>query len=121
MGVYFYSTKSAQESVISFRLPTHDDLKKAGQQERMNMYRRYFASSRYNRLLIQQMLVKSANDQNLMGAVERMEHEHNRNFADTVNRIRKYGYTKEFLEAVKEEDDALQKIIEAYDKRMHQR
>jgi hypothetical protein len=87
----------------------------------MNIYRKYFASSRYNRLLIQQMLVRSANDQNLMGEVERMEHEHNCNFADTVNRIRKYGYTKEFLEAEKEEDDALQKIIEAYDKRMHQR
>jgi hypothetical protein len=84
----------------------------------MNMYRRYFASSRYNRLLIQQTLVKSAADGGLAREVERMEQEHNRDFSETVGRIREYGYLDEFLDAVKEEDDALQKIIEAYDKRM---
>jgi hypothetical protein len=105
--------------MIAFRLPPLEELKKAGHQERMNMYRRYFASSRYNRLLIQQTLVKSASDAGLVREVERMEQEHNRDFAETVSRIKKYGYMDEFLDAVKEEDDALQKIIEAYDKRMH--
>lgn len=104
--------------MITFRLPPLAELKKAGHQERMNMYRRYFASSRYNRLLIQQTLVKSAADQSLAQEVERMEKEHNRDFSETVQRIREYGYLDEFLDAVKEEDDALQKIIEAYDKRM---
>lgn len=84
----------------------------------MNIYRRYFASSRYNRLLIQQTLVESANDRDLVPKVESMEKEHNRDFADIVDRIREYGYLDEFLDAVKEEDDALQRIIEAYDKTM---
>ena len=104
--------------MIAFRLPPLNELKKAGHQERMNIYRRYFASSRYNRLLIQQTLVKSANDTRLAQEVESMEQEHNRDFADTVGRIKECGYLDEFLDAVKEEDDALQKIIEAYDKRM---
>lgn len=104
--------------MIAFRLPPKEELKKAGPQERMNIYRRYFASSRYNRLLIQQTLVKSASDKGLAAEVESMEREHNRDFADTIRRIREYGYIDEFLDAVKEEDDALQKIIEAYDKRM---
>lgn len=104
--------------MITFPLPSKEELKKVGHQERMNIYRRYFASSRYNRLLIQQTLVKSASDEGLAGEVVSMEREHNRDFADTVKRVREYGYIDEFLDAVKEEEDALQKIIEAYDKRM---
>lgn len=34
-----------------------------------------------------------------------------------VKIIRTYGYLEEFLVAVKEEDEALQKIIEAYEKK----
>lgn len=105
--------------MIAFCLPPLKELKKAGHPERMNMYRRYFASSRYNRLLIQQTLVKSATDAELMHEVEEMEREHNRDYVDTVSRIKEYGYLDEFLDAVKEEDSALQKVIEAYDKRMH--
>ena len=41
----------------SFQLPPQHELKKAGRDERKNIFRRYFASSRYNRLLIQQTLV----------------------------------------------------------------
>lgn len=104
--------------MMTFSLPPLSDLKKAGHQERMNMYRRYFASSRYNRLLIQQTLVKSAADKSLAQEVERMEKEHNCDFSEMVRRISEYGYIDEFLDAVKEEDEALQKIIEAYDKRM---
>lgn len=103
--------------MIAFQLPPLHELKKAGKDERMNIFRRYFASSRYNRLLIQQALVRSA----LSSAqdVAEMEKSHNEDFADTLGRIKKYGYLEEFLAAVKEEDDALQKIIKAYDRRMH--
>jgi hypothetical protein len=34
--------------------------------------------------------------------------------------VKAYGYSDEFVAAVKEEDQALQKIMEAYDKRMNQ-
>ncbi|MER3408129.1 MAG: hypothetical protein C4292_05135 [Nitrososphaera sp.] len=44
--------------MIPYRLPTHAELKKAGREERMNAFRRYFASSRYNRFIIQQALVR---------------------------------------------------------------
>ena len=102
----------------SFQLPPLHELRKAGKDERMNIFRRYFASSRYNRLLIQQMLVRSALDGSLASGVQEMEKSHNSDFADTVTKVKKYGYLDEFLAAVKEEDDALQKIIEAYDRRM---
>lgn len=102
----------------SFQLPPQHELKKAGRDERKNIFRRYFASSRYNRLLIQQTLVRSAIDGSLAAGVENMEKSHNADFSDTVTKVKKYGYLAEFIEAVKEEDDALQKIIEAYDRRM---
>lgn len=104
--------------MITFRLPPLEELKKSGSEERMNTFRRYFASSRYNRLLIQQVLVRSARDPLLAKEVVAMERDHNRDFAKTVARVKEYGYYDEFLAAVNEEDDALLKIIEAYDKRM---
>lgn len=96
-----------------------DELAKADGQERMNIFRRYFASSRYSRLLIQQALVRSARDKKLVARVKKMEQTHDRDFADTAKVLKKNGYFKEFLAAVKEEDEALSKIIEAYDHRMH--
>jgi hypothetical protein len=104
-----------------YRLPGPKDLQRAGRDERMNIFRRYFASSRYNRLLIQQALVRSARAGGAPSGVEEMERLHNIEFVNTVERIKKYGYYEEFLDAVKEEDDALQKIIEAYDRRMTSR
>jgi hypothetical protein len=96
-----------------------DELKKAGSKEdRMNLYRRYFASSRYNRLLIQQMLIKSASMPTLAKDVIAMEKQHNLDYAKVIEHLKKWGYFEEFLIAVKEEDDALTRIIEAYDKRM---
>ena len=95
------------------------ELSKADSQERMNIFRRYFASSRYNRLLIQQALVRSARDRSLATEVNEMEKAHNQDFFDTVKELKKSGYFEEFLTAVKEEDNALSKIIEAYDKRMN--
>lgn len=102
----------------SFQLPPLHELKKAGKDERMNIFRRYFASSRYNRLLIQQTLVRSALDGALAAGVEEMEKSHNADFSATIAKVKKYGYLDEFLAAVREEDSALQKIIEAYDRRM---
>jgi hypothetical protein len=104
--------------VPTFRLPSAKELDEVGAQERMNIFRRYFASSRYNRLLIQQMLVRTALDKSLAAKVAKMESDHNRDFVDTIKAVKKCGYLEEFIAAVKEEDVALQKIIEAYDRRM---
>lgn len=96
-----------------------EELSKVDKQERMNIFRRYFAASRYNRLLIQQALVRTAIDNSLKVKLKKLEQEHNKNFSDAIREIKKSGYIDEFLVAVKEEDKALQKIIEAYDKRMN--
>jgi hypothetical protein len=96
-----------------------EELARADKQERMNIFRRYFAASRYNRLLIQQTLVRSAQNGSLLSKVKEMEHAHNEDFIDTVKALKKNGYFEEFLVAVKEEDEALVRIIEAYDKRMN--
>lgn len=96
-----------------------EELAGADGQERMNIFRRYFASSRYSRLLIQQALVRSARDRSLASKVKKMEQAHSKDFVDTARVLKKNGYFEEFLAAVKEEDEALSKIIEAYDKRMN--
>ena len=105
----------------SFQLPQLEELVHMGSQERLNVFRRFFASSRYARLLIQQLLVRSAIEKTLMNKVLEMERVHNQAYESTLETVRQYGFIEEFLTAVKEEDSALQKIIEAYDKRMEGR
>lgn len=107
--------------VNPFRLPELQELTEIGEQERLNVFRRFFASSRYGRLLIQQVLVRSALEQRLLQDVIVMERDHNRNFGEMLATVTEYGFRDEFLTAVREEDAALQKIIEAYDKRMEGR
>lgn len=107
--------------VGSFELPQLQALVEMGSQERLNVFRRFFASSRYGRLLIQQVLVRSALDQPRLQDVIRMERDHNHNFEAVLARVKEYGFFEEFQTAVKEEDSALQKIIEAYDRRMEGR
>jgi hypothetical protein len=105
----------------SFQLPNLQELVEMGAQERLNVFRRFFASSRYGRLLIQQVLVRSALERQLLRDVTDMERLHNENFEEVLAKITECGFREEFMTAVKEEDVALQKIIEAYDKRMEGR
>ena len=105
----------------SFQLPTREELVQMGANERLNVFRRFFASSRYGRLIIQQLLVRTAVEKSLMQNVIELERTHNQNFEDAQKTVAEYGFIEEFLTAVKEEDLALQKIIEAYDKRMEGR
>ena len=105
----------------TFELPELQELVDMGAQERLNVFRRFFASSRYTRLLIQQLLVRSALEDGLLQKVALMERDHYGNFEAMLAKITRYGFLEEFRTAVKEEDTALQKIIEAYDKRMEGR
>ena len=100
--------------------PTQEELKKIGNKERLNVFRRYFAESRYNRLIIQQNLIRTVFDKSLISRVEELEKAYNKDYFDMIKIIRIYGYLEEFLVAVKEEDEALQKIIEAYEKKRSQ-
>ena len=65
------------------------------------------------------MLIRSAIDSSLQSKVKKLEQDHNKDFIKAIRVIKKSGYFEEFLAAVNEEDNALQKIIEAYDKRMN--
>ena len=106
--------------MVEFVFPTQEELKQIDNKERLNVFRRYFAASRYNRLLIQQNLIRTVFDKSLISRVEELEKAYNNDYFDMVKIIRKYGYLDEFLVAVKEEDEALQKIIEAYEKKRSQ-
>ena len=103
--------------MVEFVFPTQEELKKIDNKERLNVFRRYFAASRYNRLIIQQNLIRTVFDESLISRVEELEKAYNKDYFDMVKIIRAYGYIEEFLVAVKEEDEALQKIIEAYEKK----
>jgi len=98
-----------------------EELAGVDQQERMNIFRRYFESSRYNRLLIQHVLVRSVQDDSLLVKVREMEREHRSDFVKAIKMLTKSAFFEEFLIAVKEEDEALIKIIEAYGKRMNRK
>ena len=52
--------------------------------------------------------------------MKELERAYNKDFFHMVRTVSYYGYLEEFLSAVREEDEALQKIIEAYEKRMSQ-
>jgi len=104
--------------MTSFQHPSLDELQGADDAERMNVFRRFFASSRYNRLLIQQILVRSAVDKTMAAKVAELEKAHYEDFSAMIHAVDQLGFHEEFVVAAKEEDDALQKIIEAYDKRM---
>jgi hypothetical protein len=47
-----------------------------------------------------------------------LETNHNRNYLDIQKMVESYGYREEFIAAVKEEDAALDKIIDAYNTRI---
>ena len=97
-------------AVIDFKFPDKGELVRIGKKERLNLFRRYFAASRYNRLLLQKNLIKSAYDKSSIS--------HNQDFFDKVRTVKEYGILDEFIGAAKEEEYGLQKIIEAYDRRI---
>lgn len=104
--------------VIDFNFPDKGELESIGSKERLNLFRRYFAASRYNRLLIQKNLIKSAYDESSPSEILELERLHNQDFFDKVRIVKEYGILDEFIDAAKEEEHGLQKIIEAYDKRI---
>ena len=101
-----------------FELPRQEELDKMDFQARMNVFRRYFAFSRYSRLIIQSLII-SALDASYISKVKEVENAQKKEFFDILKKIKSYGYLDDFLIAVKEEIQALQKITDAYEKRMN--
>ncbi len=104
--------------MIDFKFPDKGELERIGKKERLNLFRRYFAASRYNRLLIQKNLIKSAYNESSTSEIIELERLHNQDFFDKVRIVKECSFLDEFIDAAKEEEHGLQKIIEAYDKRI---
>ena len=100
----------------SFKFPDKEILERIGRKERLNLFRRYFAASRYGRLLIQKHLIKIAYDGSIISEVSELERSHDQDFFDKVSIVKEYSFLDEFIEAVKEEEQGIQRIIDAYDK-----
>ena len=80
---------SSVKKVINFKFPNKEKLERIGKKERLNLFRRYFAASRYDRLMIQKHLIKSAYNGSAISEVTELER-----------------------------SQGIQRIIEAYDKRI---
>ena len=104
--------------MINFQFPDKEKLERIGKKERLNLFRRYFAASRYNRLLIQKNLIKSAYDESSSSQIIELERSHNQDFFDKLRIVKECSFLDEFIDAANEEEYGLQKIIEAYDKRI---
>jgi hypothetical protein len=87
-------------------------------EDRMNLFRGYFAHSRYNRLLIQKMLIKTIAEADLAGKLHEMEQMHDAELFDLTKSLQTTKFFSEFLAAAREEEIALEKILEAYKERM---
>lgn len=70
--------------MINFNLPTLEEIDRIGSKERLNLFRRYFSVSRYDRLLIQQYLIRSAYDESFIPKVKELEDLHKQDFIDKV-------------------------------------
>ena len=107
------------ERLREFSLPSSMDLEKIGSENRINIFRKYFANIRFNRLLIQLTLIRSIFDQNAIVKLSDLEDHQRNEFFGLIKRIKELHYYEEFVFAAKEEEKALERIIEAYCKRMN--
>jgi hypothetical protein len=56
-------------------------------------------------------LIRSAYDESLISKVKELERSHDQDFVDKVKIVKEYGFFDEFLDALKEEEQGLQKIM----------
>jgi hypothetical protein len=87
-------------------------------EQRLNLFRKFLAASRHNRLIVHHKLVKSTFDLHLRSNIETIIHIYMDTYYEFVDNIKKYGFDDELLDAIKEEDLALEKIISTYERRM---
>ena len=99
-------------------IPSKDDLQVMNRDQRLNLLRKFLAASRLNRLIVHQKLVKSTFDLPLRSDIDALSHNYVDTYYEFVDNIQKYGFNDELLNAIKEEDLALEKIISTYERRM---
>src|SRR5574341_2159197 len=100
------------------KLPSRENLEAMKKEQRINLFRKFLAISRHNRVILHHELVKSANNFLSRSHIDNLNKVYIDRYYEFVDHIKNNGYNDEFLDAVKEEDLALQRIILAYEKRM---
>jgi hypothetical protein len=106
--------------LIDFDMPSYLELSNMNKPQRINFYRCFFAHSRYNRLIIQLFMIDCAINDNLYSVATNL---HNQNLADfekIVKYFKESSYSLEFLDALREELEALKKVIDAYNNKLNQ-
>ena len=104
--------------LVNFPMPSYKELNDMRKYERLNFYRRFFAHSRYNRLIIQLFMINYASNDSLSSVVANLQNQNLLDFDKTIKHIINSPYFLEFLEALKEEEEALIKIIDAYNNKI---
>jgi predicted nuclease of restriction endonuclease-like (RecB) superfamily len=104
--------------LVNFAIPSYKELNDMSKYERLNSYRRFFAHSRYNRLIIQLFMINYASNDSLSSVVANLQNQNLLGFDKTIKYIKNSPYFLEFLEALKEEEEALIKIIDAYNNKI---
>jgi hypothetical protein len=104
--------------MYEMKLPSRENLEAMKKEQRINLFRKFLAISRYNRLILHHELVKSTNNFLSRSHIDDLNKVFIDRYCEFVDHIKNNGYNDEFLDAVKEEDLALQRIILAYEKRM---
>jgi hypothetical protein len=104
--------------LVNFAMPSYKELNDMSKYERLNFYRRFFAHSRYNRLIIQLFMINYASNDSLRSVVANLQNQNLLDFDKTIKYIKNSPYFLDFLEALKEEEEALIKIIDAYNNKI---
>lgn len=100
------------------KLPSRENLDAMNKEQRINLYRKFLAISRHNRLVLHHELVNSTNNFLLRSHIGDLNKVYIDRYYEFVDHIKNSEYNDEFLDALKEEDLALQRIILAYEKRI---
>ncbi|HET7643599.1 MAG TPA: hypothetical protein VFK40_08835 [Nitrososphaeraceae archaeon] len=106
--------------LLNFAIPSYQELNKMEKNERLNYYRRLFALSRYNRLIIQFFMIKNAVNDESNSIIADLQDQNLLDFTKTIQYLKESRYWLEFLAAITEEEEALKKIIDVYTNRLNQ-
>lgn len=99
-------------------IPSKDSLDIMNREQRLNMFRKFLAVSRHIRLLVHHELVRSTFDLPLRSHIDTLNQIYISTYYKFVDNVKEYGFHDELLDAIKEEDSALEKIISAYERKM---
>jgi hypothetical protein len=106
--------------LLNFDMPSYEEMNNMNKAERINFYRCFFAHSRYNRLIIQLFMIDNAINNNSYSFVSKLQNQNLLDFDNKIKYIKNSSFFLEFLETLKEEEEALKKIIDAYNNKLNQ-